>query len=45
MNILAETRARIEVLESRMDLATVEAAQKLRQRGDFIEYARGEKLL
>jgi hypothetical protein len=43
MNILAEARARVDVLKSRMSLEKARAAEKLLERGDYVDYARGEK--
>jgi hypothetical protein len=43
LNILAETRAKVDVLHSRIQVDTREAAERLRQRGDYVDYARGQK--
>jgi hypothetical protein len=42
LNIQAEARARVEVLQTRIQVAMVEAANVLRERGDFLEFARGQ---
>ena len=42
LEILAATRARVEVLRSRALRAKVEAADVLRERGEFVDYAPGE---
>ena len=42
LEILAATRARVEVLRSRALRAKVEAADALRERGEFVDYAPGE---
>jgi hypothetical protein len=43
MNIFAESRARMEVLKSRISLECAQAADKLLERGDYVDYASGEK--
>ena len=43
MNILSETRARVEVLKSRISLEKAQAAQKLLERGDYVDYTPGER--
>ena len=42
-NILAETRAKVEVLRSRISLGCARAAQKLLERGDYLDYTPGER--
>jgi hypothetical protein len=41
-NIMAEARTRREVLQTRIQVATIEAAKTLKERGEFIEYGPGE---
>jgi hypothetical protein len=43
MNLFAEAKARVDVLKSRISLECAQSAQKLLERGDYIDYAPGEK--
>jgi len=43
LGILAESKARLDLLRSRIRMTTLEGAEVLRERGDFLEFARGEK--
>ncbi len=42
LNIMTETRARVDILRSRMQIAMLEGAKTLKARGEFFEYAPGE---
>jgi len=43
MNLFAEAKAKVDVLKSRISLECAQAAQKLLERGDYVDYAPGEK--